>query len=130
MSPVGPGSETDPHPWGDYWGLAGSREERRVQGMYMYTWCVGMCVCVCVCVCVCDASSTLSTILSSPRGFLQSTMWPHQSTEMALERAASHIKMTSLPCLFQLPPSLGPRPKQPQCGPLPVFHAGNEGLGI
>jgi len=34
-------------------------------------------------------------------GFLQSTLWPH---EMALERAASHIKMTHPRCLFQLPP--------------------------
>jgi len=28
----------------------------------------------------------------------------HQSTEMALERVTSHIKVTSPPCLFQLPP--------------------------
>jgi len=31
-------------------------------------------------------------------------MKPHQSTEMALERTASHINMTHLPCLFQLLP--------------------------
>ena len=34
----------------------------------------------------------------------QSTAQPHQSTKMALERAASHIKVTHPPCLFQLPP--------------------------
>ena len=34
----------------------------------------------------------------------QSTMWPYQSTEMALERAASHIKVTRSPGLFRLPP--------------------------
>jgi len=43
-------------------------------------------------------------LLLSPRGFLQSTVQPHQSTKMALERAASHIKVTHPPCLFQLPP--------------------------
>ena len=39
----------------------------------------------------------------SPRGFLQSTVWPH---EMALERVASHINVTCPcpPCLFRLPP--------------------------
>ena len=40
----------------------------------------------------------------SPRGFLQSTTWPHQSTVRPLERAASHIKGTRPPCLFRLPP--------------------------
>ena len=40
----------------------------------------------------------------SPRGFLQRTLWSHQSTDMALERATSHIKVTHLPCLFQLMP--------------------------
>jgi len=29
-----------------------------------------------------------------------SITWPHQSTEMVLERAASYIKVTHLPCLF------------------------------
>ena len=40
----------------------------------------------------------------SPRGFLQSTARPHPSTTRPLERAASHIKVTCPPCLFQLPP--------------------------
>ena len=40
----------------------------------------------------------------SPRGFLQSTTWPHQSTARLLERATSHIKMTHPPCLFRLLP--------------------------
>jgi len=34
----------------------------------------------------------------SPRGFLQITMLPHQSTEMALERAANLIEVTHPPC--------------------------------
>ena len=34
----------------------------------------------------------------------QSTMWPNQSTEMALEMVASHIKVTRSPGLFRLPP--------------------------
>jgi len=34
---------------------------------------------------------------------LQSTTWPHQSTEMALARATSHIKVVRPPC-FQLLP--------------------------
>jgi len=38
----------------------------------------------------------------SPRGFLQSTTWTHQSTEIALERAASHIEVTHPPCIFLL----------------------------
>ena len=61
------------------------------------------------------ALSTLSFFLWGGRGcfvlfvlsverFLQSTVQPHQSTEMALERATSHIKVTHPPCLFQLPP--------------------------
>jgi len=29
-------------------------------------------------------------------------MHPHQSTEMALERPASHVKVTCPPCLFRL----------------------------
>ena len=49
------------------------------------------------------ALSTLSTFCKYNR-ILQSTVRPHQSTEMALERVASHIKMTCLHCLFQLPP--------------------------
>ena len=40
----------------------------------------------------------------SAERFLQSTMQPHQSTKMALEWAASHIKVTRPPCLFWLPP--------------------------
>ena len=40
----------------------------------------------------------------SQRGFLQSTLWSHQSTEMALVGATSHIKVIRPPCLFQLPP--------------------------
>ena len=40
----------------------------------------------------------------SQRGFLQSTVRPHQSTTRPLERVTSHIKGTRPPCLFQLPP--------------------------
>jgi len=40
----------------------------------------------------------------SPREFLQSIAWAHQSTEMALERAASNIKETHPPCFFWLLP--------------------------
>jgi len=50
------------------------------------------------------ALSTLSFSFVSPRGFLQSAAWPHQSTKMVLERAASHIKVTRPPRLFWLPP--------------------------
>ena len=42
--------------------------------------------------------------LLSSRGFLQSTAQPHQSTELALERAASHIKETHPPTLSRLLP--------------------------
>jgi len=41
-------------------------------------------------------------ILCALRQFLQSTMWPHQSTEMVFERPASHIKVARPPCLFLL----------------------------
>ena len=40
----------------------------------------------------------------SPRGFLQSTVGPHQSTEMALDKATSHIIVTHPSCFFWLPP--------------------------
>ena len=40
----------------------------------------------------------------SPKRNLQSTARPHQSTARPLERAASHIKVTHPPCLFQLSP--------------------------
>ena len=46
----------------------------------------------------------LSTLTLSPRVFLQSTTWPHQSTEMALERATSPIKVAHPPCLLRLSP--------------------------
>ena len=57
-------------------------------------------------------SHSSSTLLHSigfiislcPRRFLQSTMWPHQSTARPLERAASHIKGKRPPCLFWFPP--------------------------
>jgi len=49
-------------------------------------------------------SHSLQLATPSSRGYLQSTAWPHQSTEMALERATSHIKVTHPPCLFWLPP--------------------------
>ena len=40
----------------------------------------------------------------SPRGFLQSTARPHQSTARPLQRATSHIKVTHPPYLFLLLP--------------------------
>jgi len=36
--------------------------------------------------------------------FKSGTTQSHQSTEMTLERTASHVKVTRPPCLFQLPP--------------------------
>ena len=48
--------------------------------------------------------TTVNRLYQLFRGFLQSTVWPHQSTARPLERAASHIKVTRPPCLFQLPP--------------------------
>jgi len=44
----------------------------------------------------------ISIFFLSPTGFLQSIAWSHQSTESALERATSHIKVTCPPCLFRL----------------------------
>ena len=46
----------------------------------------------------------LQTLPFKAEEFLQSTTWPHQSTEMTLERAASHIEVTCPPYLFQLLP--------------------------
>jgi len=48
--------------------------------------------------------SSFSFLFVSARGFLQSIVQPHQSTEMTLERTSSHIKVTCPPCLFRLPP--------------------------
>jgi len=45
----------------------------------------------------------LFQFILSPIEFLQSTMQQHKSTEMTLERAASHIKVTHPPSLFRLP---------------------------
>jgi len=52
------------------------------------------------------STSLHSIMLSSfsPKGFLQSTLWPHQSTEMTLEKAITNIKVRHPLCLFQLPP--------------------------
>ena len=41
-------------------------------------------------------------VILSPRGFLDSTVWPHQNIEMTVERATSPIKATHPPCLFWL----------------------------
>jgi len=38
----------------------------------------------------------------NPRGFLQNIPWPHQSTNLTPERAASHMKVTHPPYWFQL----------------------------
>ena len=47
---------------------------------------------------ICFVSSLcFSFFIEVQIGFLQSTAQPHQSTEMAFERAASHIKLTPLP---------------------------------
>ena len=45
----------------------------------------------------------LFQFILNPREFLQSTMQQHKSTEMTLERADSHIKVTHPPSLFRLP---------------------------
>ena len=42
-------------------------------------------------------------LLLCVRGFLPSIAWPRQNME-ALERVASHVKVTFPPCLFRLPP--------------------------